>query len=183
MTVHNLEGVKAAEDLGFSRVVLARELSLDEISYIAANTEMELECFVHGALCMSVSGQCGLSSMFGGRSGNRGLCAQPCRLDFKSGDRAYALSLKDMSYIKRIKELEEAGICSVKIEGRMKRPEYVAAAVDACVKALRGETPDMDRLEKVFSRSGFTDGYLTGKRNLSMFDEEQRKMLLKVRKY
>jgi putative protease len=169
MTVHNLEGVRAAEDLGFSRVVLARELSLDEIKYIASNTKMELECFVHGALCMSVSGQCGLSSMFGGRSGNRGLCAQPCRLDFKSGDRAYALSLKDMSYINRIKELEEAGICSLKIEGRMKRPEYVAAAVDACVKALKGEAPDMERLEKVFSRSGFTDGYLTGKRNLNMF--------------
>ncbi|NMA37751.1 MAG: U32 family peptidase [Papillibacter sp.] len=169
MTIHNLEGLRAAEDLGFSRAVLARELSLEEIRYLADNTKMELECFVHGALCMSVSGQCGLSSMFGGRSGNRGLCAQPCRLDFRAGDRSYALSLKDMSYIQRIKELEAAGVCSVKIEGRMKRPEYVAAATEACVKALRGEAPDMERLEKVFSRSGFTDGYLTGRRNISMF--------------
>jgi putative protease len=169
LTVHNAEGALAARELGFSRVVLARELTLNEIRLIAEKAGIELECFVQGALCMSVSGQCELSSMFGGRSGNRGMCAQPCRLDFKAGNRSYALSLKDMSYISHIKELEAAGVASLKIEGRMKRPEYVAAATDACVKALRGEAPDIKRLERIFSRSGFTDGYLTGKRNLSMF--------------
>jgi putative protease len=169
MTIHNAEGAKAARELGFSRAVLARELTLSEIRAIAEKTDIELECFVHGALCMSVSGQCGLSSMLGGRSGNRGLCAQPCRLDFRAGSRPYALSLKDMSYIGHLRELEAAGVVSLKIEGRMKRPEYVAAATDACVKALRGDKPDMARLERIFSRSGFTDGYLTGKRDLSMF--------------
>ncbi len=169
MTVHNAEGAKAARELGFSRVVLARELTLREIRTIAEKTDIELECFVHGALCMSVSGQCGLSSMLGGRSGNRGLCAQPCRLDFRAGGRPYALSLKDMSYIGHLRELETAGVVSLKIEGRMKRPEYVAAATDACVRALRGEKPDMDRLGRIFSRGGFTDGYLTGKRGLDMF--------------
>lgn len=162
MSIHNVSGVRKAAELGFSRVVLARELSLREIEAIAAQTDTELEVFVHGALCVSVSGQCGLSSMLGGRSGNRGLCAQPCRLDFKCGKKEYALSLKDMSYINRINELEKAGVCSLKIEGRMKRPEYVAAATDACVKALRGEKPDTELLENVFSRSGFTDAYLTG---------------------
>ncbi|MCR4771959.1 MAG: U32 family peptidase [Oscillospiraceae bacterium] len=162
MSIHNISGVRTAEELGFSRVVLARELSLKEIEAIAAGTDAELEVFVHGALCVSVSGQCGLSSVLGGRSGNRGLCAQPCRLDFRCGKKDYALSLKDMSYIGRVKELENAGVCSLKIEGRMKRPEYVAAAVDACVKALDGERPDTELLENVFSRSGFTDAYLTG---------------------
>lgn len=169
MTIHNLAGVKELKKLGFSRVVLARELSLDEIKYIADNTDIELECFIHGALCMCVSGGCYLSSVLGGRSGNRGLCAQPCRLDFHSGDRGYALSLKDMSYIPYIDELAKVGITSFKIEGRMKRPEYVAAAVSACRKSLSGNTPDMDTLQSVFSRGGFTDGYLNGKRDLSMF--------------
>ncbi|MBO4331017.1 MAG: U32 family peptidase [Oscillospiraceae bacterium] len=162
MSIHNVSGVQMAEELGFKRVVLARELSLREIEAIAAATDAELEVFVHGALCVSVSGQCGLSSMLGGRSGNRGLCAQPCRLNFRCGGKEYALSLKDMSHISYIGELEKAGVCSLKIEGRMKRPEYVAAAVDACVKTLRGESADTELLEKVFSRSGFTHAYLTG---------------------
>ena len=169
MTIHNAAGVRALEKLGFSRVVLARELSLTEIKKICDSTAMQVETFVHGALCMSVSGGCYLSSMIGGRSGNRGLCAQPCRLDFKAGGRDYALSLKDVSYIEHIKKLTDAGVCAFKIEGRMKRPEYVAAAVTACRAAIDGGEPDMETLRAVFSRSGFTDGYLTGKRDLRMF--------------
>jgi len=169
MTVHNVQGALLARELGFTRVILARELTLAEIRRIREETDLELEAFVHGALCMSVSGQCLLSAMLGERSGNRGLCAQPCRLDFRAGVRPYALSLKDACLIPHIRELAEAGVSSLKIEGRLRRPEYVAAAVDACRKALAGEQPDLETLEKVFSRSGFTDGYLTGKRDLTMF--------------
>ena len=169
MTIHNADGAKAAADLGFSRVILARELTLEEIRRIREAAEIELECFVHGALCMGVSGQCLLSASLGERSGNRGLCAQPCRLDFRAGDRPYALSLKDACLIPHLRELEEEGVCSLKIEGRLRRPEYVAAATDACVRALRGEQPDLGLLEKAFSRSGLTDGYLTGRRDLRMF--------------
>lgn len=169
MAVHNLAGVKELEGLGFKRIVLARELSLSEIRYICGNTSAEIEVFVHGAHCMSVSGLCYFSSVLGARSGNRGLCAQPCRLNFKSDGREYALSLKDMSLISHISELKEAGVTSLKIEGRMKRPEYVAAAVTACRNALDGAQPDLETLKSVFSRSGFTDGYFTGKRTLDMF--------------
>ena len=118
---------------------------------------------------MSVSGRCELSAMLGGRSGNRGACAQPCRLDFSCGKMRSCLSLKDISHITHINKLCDAGICSLKIEGRMKRPEYVAAAVNACVCARNGETPDTELLKNIFSRSGFTDGYLTGKRSRDMF--------------
>ncbi|MGI5900104.1 MAG: DUF3656 domain-containing U32 family peptidase [Christensenellales bacterium] len=169
MAVHNEAGLRALKELGFSRVVLARELSLDEIKNICDLGLMEVETFIHGALCMSVSGACYLSSMLGGRSGNRGLCAQPCRLNFRHGEREYALSLKDMSYIQHVQGLMKAGVSSFKIEGRMKHPEYVAAAVTACRAAIDGEKPDMETLQAVFSRSGFTDGHLTGKRDLSMF--------------
>ena len=169
MAVCNAAGVRALQDYGFSRVVLARELTLQEIRDIAAETGADCEVFVHGAHCMSVSGNCYMSSMFGGRSGNRGLCAQPCRLDWQSRERGHALSLKDMCYIPHIQELVAAGVCSLKIEGRMKRPEYVAAAVTACKDALEGREPDLDALRSVFSRSGFTDGYLTGKRDADMF--------------
>ncbi len=171
MAIHNAEGAREAFRLGFSRVVLARELSLEEIRMIRKNTpkELELEAFVHGALCMSVSGRCELSAMLGGRSGNRGQCAQPCRLDFSFGKMRSCLSLKDMSHISKIRELTEAGVCSVKIEGRMKRPEYVAVAVNACFEAREGRKPNMEFLRDIFSRSGFTDGYLTGKRTRDMF--------------
>ena len=172
LSIHNAAGVRAMEEAGFSCVVLARELTAGEIAAIrrAARPETVLEAFVHGALCMSLSGQCYLSAMLGERSGNRGLCAQPCRLDFRSPyGREYALSLKDLSLIGRMKELEEAGVGCLKIEGRMKRPEYVAAATAACRAALDGRPYDMDLLRAVFSRSGFTDGYFTGKRDLSMF--------------
>ena len=166
--VHNCEGARAAIALGFDRVVLARELTLNEIADIA-KTGIECEVFVHGALCMCVSGTCYMSSALGGRSGNRGRCAQPCRLNFSNGERDYALSLKDMSHIKHIAELKAAGVVSLKIEGRLKRPEYVAAAVTACRKAEKGEPWDEETLRAVFSRAGFTDGYLTGKRDVSMF--------------
>ena len=169
MTIHDLAGALEAQNLGFKRAVLSRELSLDEIKYISERTDIELEAFVHGALCMCMSGCCYLSSVLGGRSGNRGLCAQPCRLDFRFGEKDHALSLKDMSHIEHIRELASAGVCSFKIEGRMKRPEYVAAAVTACRAALNGEKPDIESLRAVFSRQGFTDGYLTGKRTPDMF--------------
>ncbi len=169
MTIHNAEGAMMARELGFERAVLAREVSLAEIRAIRERVDIELEAFVHGSLCMSVSGQCYLSAMLGGRSGNRGLCAQPCRLNFVSGGREYALSLKDLSVIEYVRELEAVGVSSLKIEGRMKRPEYVAAAVSACRAAVNGEKPDMESLRAVFSRSGFTDGYLTGNRTVDMF--------------
>jgi putative protease len=169
MTIHSVEGLAALGELGFSRAVLARELSENEIAQLSNRTNIELEMFVHGALCMSVSGQCYLSAMLGERSGNRGLCAQPCRLNFRADGRGYALSLKDLSLIPRMKSLKELGVAALKIEGRMKRPEYVAAAVLACRAALDGREPDMDVLRAVFSRSGFTDGYFAARRDLAMF--------------
>lgn len=172
MTVHNPEGAKLLYSLGFKRVVLARELSLKEIEEIVGSCPIETEVFVHGALCMCVSGQCEFSALLGGRSGNRGRCAQPCRLPFKiDGGNGYALSLKDLSLTEHLKKLEEIGVTSAKIEGRMKRPEYVAAATDACYSALNG-TLDEDKknsLQSVFSRSGFTDGYYKGERVQDMF--------------
>ena len=158
LTVHNAAGAKQLEALGFTRVVLARELSLGEIEAICAATPLEVEVFVHGALCMCVSGCCYLSSMLGGRSGNRGRCAQPCRLNFQVDGREYALSLKDMSHLEYIAALRDAGVCSLKIEGRMKRPEYVAAAVHACRAACAGEEYDADNRKNTFSRSGVTAG-------------------------
>ncbi len=167
--VHNVDGAKFLQDIGFDRLVLARELSLCEIERICTEVPLPMEAFVHGAHCMSVSGACYLSAMLGGRSGNRGLCAQPCRLDWACGDNRYALSLKDMSLLSHIRELADAGVCSFKIEGRMKRPEYVAAATTACRQALAGQPYDAEALRAVFARSGFTDGYLTGKRGADMF--------------
>ncbi|MDE7301958.1 MAG: U32 family peptidase [Oscillospiraceae bacterium] len=165
MTIHTPEGARLAREMGFSRVVAARELSLKELEKIIG-TGVETEVFIHGALCMSVSGQCYMSAMIGSRSANRGLCAQACRLPF-GGD--YDLSLKDLCGIPHIKTLADMGAASFKIEGRMKRPEYVAAAVAACRAALDGGEPDLDTLRSVFSRSGFTDGYLTGKLGRDMF--------------
>ncbi|MBQ4371033.1 MAG: U32 family peptidase, partial [Firmicutes bacterium] len=169
MACVNEAGARQLAEMGFSRVVLARELSLAEIRRVISRTGAEAEVFVHGAHCMSVSGACYLSSVIGARSGNRGLCAQPCRLDWHLGGKDYALSLKDLSYVERLKELEAAGVASVKIEGRMKRAEYVAASVTACRDALDGRKPDMETLRAVFSRSGFTDGHLSGKRGPDMF--------------
>lgn len=169
MAVHNVSGAKMLDEMGFDRIVLARELSIEEIKKISSSVNAEIEVFVHGAHCMSASGMCYMSSALGQRSGNRGLCAQSCRLNFKAENREYALSLKDMCLAGRLRELEDAGVCSFKIEGRMKRPEYVAAAVDTYRKALDGENYDIEALKNVFSRSGFTDGYAAGKRTLDMF--------------
>lgn len=173
MSVHTLKGVELLADMGFKRVVLSRELSRDEIAEIAEKSPIELEVFVHGALCMSVSGQCYFSAVLGGRSGNRGACAQPCRLPFYvDGGTGHDLSLKDNSIIQNLRELERSGVASAKIEGRMKRPEYVAAAVAACRQSLdtgKTEPELMQKLEAVFSRSGFTDGYYKGKLGADMF--------------
>lgn len=172
MSVQSIEGIRVLEKLGFSRAVLPRELSEKEIAAISAQTDMELEYFVHGALCMCVSGQCLMSSVLGGRSGNRGLCAQPCRLPFGiNGKGGNHLSLKDLSLVDEISRLEKAGICSFKIEGRMKRPEYVAAAVTACKNSVNGITDQVlnSSLQAVFSRSGFTKGYFEGKLGKEMF--------------
>ena len=174
MTVHNLAGVQMCAAMGIRRVVLSRELNRNEIQYICANSPIEIEIFGHGALCMCYSGQCYLSAMIGSRSGNRGRCAQPCRLNFQSHGRSHALSLKDLTLTDRLRELESLGVASFKIEGRLKRPEYVAAAVTACRDSLEGRTPDLETLRSVFSRGGFTDGYYTGRRDLSMFGVRSR---------
>lgn len=168
-TVHNVYGAKFLENEGFKRIVLSRELTLSEIEKIAKSVSCEIEVFVHGALCVSVSGTCLFSSMLGGRSGNRGKCAQPCRLNFKTPGREYALSLKDLSLLDRLRDLKNAGADSFKIEGRLKRPEYAAAAVTAVKKALDNEDYDRESLKNAFSRSGFTSGYLDGRRDESMF--------------
>ena len=176
MSLHTPGGAVAAAEMGFKRAVLSRELSGKEIAEITAVSPIETEVFIHGALCMCVSGQCLFSAVLGGRSGNRGLCAQPCRLPFRvTGDRSGfdgCMSLKDMSHIEHIPALAAMGVRSIKIEGRMKRPEYVAAAVTAC-RLMRDEgevPPDLaQKLTAVFSRSGFTDGYFTGRRGRVMF--------------
>ena len=178
MSVHSLKGAQALKELGFSRVVLAREMTKEEIKYIADNCDIELEVFVHGALCMCVSGQCYMSAALGGRSANRGMCAQPCRLPFSSdSSNTHALSLKDNSIIDYIGELQSLGVKSAKIEGRMKRPEYVASATSACVMMRdKGYVDDDTRrhLVSVFSRTGFTDGYYTDKRGYDMFGYRKR---------
>ena len=172
LTIHSENGVLWAKEQGYSRVVLSRELS-EEIITRLSGLGIETEIFVHGALCMSVSGQCYLSAMIGSRSANRGLCAGACRLPFSAGvARArdeYALSLKDMALDEDMSWLKRCGAASLKIEGRMKRAEYVAATADAYSKAMCGESYDRDTLRAVFSRSGFTDGYFSGMRTKDMF--------------
>ena len=176
MTLHSLDGVKQAADLGMTRAVLARELSRRDIAYICEHSPIEIEVFVHGALCMCYSGQCYFSSVVGGRSGNRGLCAQPCRLPYGWGDELAAghpLSLKDMSLAGHLRELRDMGVASAKIEGRMKRPEYVYIVTKVYADALRdGREPtaeELSRLEQAFSRQGFTDGYFTERKGPEMF--------------
>lgn len=176
MSLHTRAGLRLAREMGFRRAVLAREMSRREIQE-ALREELEIEIFVHGANCMCFSGQCYMSAMIGGRSGNRGACAQPCRLPFSvPGGTGHDLSLKDLSVVEELRALEAMGVASFKIEGRMKRPEYVAAAVDACVKSLGGslQESDMDALRTVFSRSGFTRGYLDGKLGRAMFGTRRK---------
>ena len=172
MSVQTPQGVALLKALGFSRVVLPRELTAAEIKDVRAATDLEIEVFIHGAQCMCVSGQCLMSAVLGSRSGNRGLCAQPCRLAFSAGQPGrHDLSLKDLSLIGHLQELTALGVDAFKIEGRMKRPEYVAAAVTSARAALNG-SPDAaadDALRAVFSRSGFTDGYFQNRRGPDMF--------------
>lgn len=173
MGVHTPQAARLLYESGFERVVLAREMSKSEIEAVVKSCPVETEVFVHGALCMCMSGQCYLSAMLGGRSGNRGRCAQPCRLPFcVEGGTGHDLSLKDNCVIGELSELANIGVTSAKIEGRMKRPEYVAAAAAACRHSADNGTADkaeIDRLKAVFSRSGFTDGYYYGRLGTDMF--------------
>ena len=191
MSVHSLQGALELKELGFTRVVLARELSMPEVEHITKHCGIETECFVHGALCMCVSGQCYMSAFLGGRSGNRGSCAGPCRLPFEANalpegkpGRLHHLSLKDNSVIDKLDKLQALGVASAKIEGRLRTPEYVAAAVSACRAGREGRAYDRDLLKNAFSRSGFTSGYLDGKIDGTMFgvrseaDAEQTKKTL-----
>ncbi len=163
MTVHNIAGADRLYKSGFRRVVAARELTEENISLLCKKASPEIEVFVHGALCVSCSGQCLMSSMLGGRSGNRGECAQPCRMSYNGG---YPLSLKDMCLAEHIPALLAAGVASLKIEGRRKSPGYVYGVTKIYRRLLdeeRGATRDeMEELKRLFSRGGFTDGYFTG---------------------
>jgi len=173
MSVHHASALPFLAERGFKRIVVARELNRDELREFcqcASEYHIEVEHFVHGALCMSVSGQCLLSAMIGQRSGNRGLCAQPCRLPFTvSNGCGHDLSLKDQSLFNYVNEMKEMGVASLKIEGRMKRPEYVALASYCCRQAVDNKPYDDELLRKVFSRSGFTRGYYENKLGREMF--------------
>ncbi len=182
MTIHNIEGIKILEQLGFQRAVLARELSREEIEYICKNTSMEIEIFVHGALCVSYSGQCLMSSMIGGRSGNRGRCAQPCRLPYRLTEQQrdqYLLSLKDLNLLEHLQELRKMGVKSLKLEGRMKRPEYVATITRIYKKYLdssqKVSEEDAQALLQVFNRGGFTQGYYKSEKGAEMISVDRPK--------
>ncbi len=170
MSVHNVYGADMAASLGCVRAVPARELSLENIKEIVEKSSLEIEVFLHGALCVSYSGQCLFSSLVGGRSGNRGECAQPCRLPYNNGK--YPLSLRDLSLANHIPELIESGVASLKIEGRMKSPSYVYTVTRIYRRLLderRSATvAERELLSRAFSRSGFTDGYFTGKPQSAM---------------
>ena len=207
MTIHNLEGVNLLKNLGFKRVVLSRELSLDEINHICKNSDIEIEAFVHGALCISYSGQCLFSSLIGGRSGNRGKCAQTCRLPYeliekdienkeRKLDKGYLLSTRDLCSLEYIPELIKAGVTSFKIEGRMKSPEYVATVtriyrkyIDLAQSNKEYKIDENDKLDlmQVFNRGGFSSGHLDSKENRNLvFKEKQNNMGLylgKISKY
>lgn len=176
MTVHDLAGIRACAELGMTRVVLSRELSGEAIRFLCEKSPVEIEVFGHGALCMCYSGQCFLSAVLGGRSGNRGLCAQPCRLAFRwPGDKkpSHPLSLKDLSLAGQLGQLREMGVACLKLEGRMKRPEYVAVVTRIYAAALKeGREPTKDelaQLEAAFSRQGFTQGYYRDQKSPAMF--------------
>lgn len=178
MSIHTPQGAKLLYELGFTRVVLSREMTRSEIIEVAKACPIELEVFVHGALCMSVSGQCYFSSLLGSRSGNRGQCAQTCRLPFMvENGTGNDLSLKDMSILENLRDLSEIGVTSAKIEGRLKRPEYVASAVNVARQFYDSgfaSEESCTQLKSVFSRSGFTNGYYTGKRGAEMFGTRQK---------
>ncbi len=176
MTIHNQNGVNFLKKYDVKRVVLSRELSLEDIACIAENTNVELEVFGHGALCMCYSGQCLLSSIIGGRSGNRGKCAQPCRLPYSVNDKkdkSFVMSLKDLISLEYIQKMSKIGVSSLKIEGRMKGPAYVAAVVSVYRKYIdnpqRVSGEDFELLNSIFNRGGLTDGYLMNKHGKEMF--------------
>ena len=178
MTVHSLSGVQLCAAMGMKRVVLSRELSREEIRYICAKSPIEIEVFGHGALCMCYSGQCYMSAVIGGRSGNRGRCAQPCRQSYGYGhwQDKYPLSLKDNCLVHYVRELEEMGVASLKLEGRMKKPEYVATVTAVYRKAIdEGKVTNsmMEALMTAFNRQGFTDGYYTSRVDRKMFGVRQ----------
>lgn len=194
MSVHNLAGVEACAQMGLTRAVLARELSFEQIAFIAKHAPIETEVFVHGALCFCHSGQCYMSSLIGRRSGNRGMCAQPCRMQYSMGGRMddYPLSLKDNCLVDKLQLLEDAGVTCAKIEGRMKRPEYTAAVTEVYAKVIKERRApsevEYDQLERAFSREGFTQGYFNGERGPEMFgtrqerNREQEKFFNTIRK-
>ncbi|MBU5427305.1 U32 family peptidase [Tissierella pigra] len=192
MTINNLQGAEFVHDMGLTRVVIAREVPIDEIKYIHKNTPIELEAFIHGALCVSYSGQCLMSSMIGGRSGNRGKCAQPCRMPssivdkdgnlIKDWNKKHILSTRDLNTLEEIQEIVESGIISLKIEGRMKRPEYVATVVKNYRKALDEgvlSSEDKKDVEQIFNR-GFTKGLMFGDfgRNFSSMERPDNRGIL-----
>ncbi len=183
MTIHNGEGAIFLKELGFKRIVLSRELSLKEIEYISKDLDIETEIFVHGALCICYSGQCLMSSILGGRSGNRGRCAQPCRLPYTlinekddKETKGYLLSPKDICNIENMGDLIKAGATSFKIEGRMKRPEYVAGVIRSYRKAIDAainkenfeEEQNKKELMQLFNREGFSKAYLYGNKGKDM---------------
>jgi len=183
MTVNNAQGAKLLGDLGFSRVVPARECSLAELKKMA-DTGVEIEAFAHGALCVAVSGQCLFSSMIGGRSGNRGRCAQPCRLPYQldDGTSGYLLSTRDLMLIDKLPQMRDAGVYSFKLEGRMKRPEYVGVITRAYREALdaaQAHVPyhpsekTIRDLKQVFNRGGFTEGYVMNRSNAALMSWER----------
>lgn len=186
---HSLDGVKALAELGASRAVVARELDKDNLYHICRESPIEIEAFVHGALCVCHSGACLFSSLVGGRSGNRGECAQPCRLpySFQGSRLEYPLSLSDLTLSSYVSELIDMGVSSLKIEGRMKSPEYVAGVVGAFRSLLderrNAEKEEKDSLARLFSRNGFTDGYYSSKLGAKMYGvrrEEDKKETRKV---
>lgn len=176
MTVSSVAAARKMKEIGFSRIVLARELSKEAIQRICSEVDIEVEIFAHGAICMGYSGQCLMSSIIGGRSGNRGMCAQPCRLPYElDGKKGYLLSPKDLCMIDRLGELEKIGVTSLKIEGRLKRKEYVAAVCGVYRRCMDGKKPDgsdIDELKNAFNRSGFTSGYYDGALGKNMMSYE-----------
>ena len=191
MAVHNVDGAKKAAQMGITRVVVARELNYNQIAAICREAPVEVEVFVHGALCMCYSGQCYMSAMIGRRSGNRGQCAQPCRMvyGYDRPENRYPLSLKDNCLLQHLRHLHDLGVASLKIEGRMKRAEYVAIATKLYKAAALGRIvtqQEFNDLQKVFSRQGFTDGYFVNKKGKDMFgirgeDEGDRNLMARLR--
>lgn len=194
MSIHNASGARLLSEYGFTRVVPARELSADDIRRLVEGSPLEVEIFIHGALCVSHSGQCLFSSLVGGRSGNRGLCAQPCRLPYCAADKklgeSYPLSLKDLSLASHVREIIDSGVASLKIEGRMKSPEYVRGVTSVWRRLLDegrdADSRDIQELSELFSRGGFTDGYYKssiGHGMLGVRSEEDKQASREIEKF